>query len=110
MFIASPYGIFFSGEDSGTGLTLRDEVQTVNQEYTDRIEKIKRTHPYDVLTMSGACAPWPEVLAVYAVKTTTDPEHGQEVATVDDAHIALLSEVFWMMNEVTFHVNVVTYT
>ena len=110
LFVASPYGIFFSGEDSGTGLTIRDAVQTVNQEYTDRIEEIKRTHPCDVLTMSGSCAPWPEVLAVYAVKTATDPEHGQEVATVDDAHIALLSEVFWRMHEVTFRVNVVTHT
>ena len=50
--------------------------------------------------MSGSRAVWPEVLAVYAVKTTTDPDDPQEVATVDDAKKAILKDIFWQMNEI----------
>ena len=35
--------------------------------------------------MSGSRAVWKEVLAVYAVKITTDPDAAQEVATMDDS-------------------------
>ena len=51
--------------------------------------------------MSGSRAVWPEVLAVYAVKTNTDPENSQEVVTIDDAKKELLKEIFWAMNEVS---------
>ena len=43
--------------------------------------QIKASHSHDVLEMSGSRAVWKEVLAVYAVKTTTDPDNAQEVAT-----------------------------
>ena len=50
LLIASPFGIFFSGEDSGTGYTMPEAVRTLNGEFTDRIEKIKAEHPkYKVL-------------------------------------------------------------
>ena len=51
--------------------------------------------------MSGSRAVWPEVLAVYAVKTTTDPDDPQEVATVDDSKKAILKDIFWRMNELS---------
>ena len=51
--------------------------------------------------MSGSRAVWPEVLAVYAVKTTTDPDDPQEVATVDDSKKAILKDIFWQMNEIS---------
>lgn len=46
---------------------------------------MKASHSYDVLEMSGSHAVWPEVLAIYAVKTTTNPLGAQEVATIDDS-------------------------
>ena len=58
---------------------------------------------YNELEMSGSRAVWPEVLAVYAVKTTTDPDDPQEVATVDDAKKAILKDIFWQMNEISSH-------
>lgn len=42
-----------------------------------------------------------EVLAVYAVKTTTDPDDSQEVATVDDSKKAILKDIFRQMNEIS---------
>lgn len=35
--------------------------------------------------MSGSRAVWKEVLAVYAVKTNTDQDNPQEVATMDES-------------------------
>ena len=51
--------------------------------------------------MSGSRAVWKEVLAVYAVKITTDPDAAQEVATMDDSKKQLLKDIFWQMNEIS---------
>ncbi len=97
----SCFGIFFSGEDSGTGQTMRQAVQEINTDYQSQIDVTKAGSTYDELEMSGSRAVWPEVLAVYAVKTTTAPDDPQEVATVDDAKKAILKDVFWQMNEIS---------
>lgn len=101
LIAGSCFGIFFSGEDSGTGQTMRQAVQEINADYTAQLDAAKANASYDVLEMSGSRAVWPEVLAVYAVKTTTDPDDPQEVATVDDAKKAILKEIFWQMNEIS---------
>ena len=51
--------------------------------------------------MSGSRAVWKEVLAVYSVKTNTDPDNPQEVATMDDSKKELLKNIFWEMNEIS---------
>ena len=51
--------------------------------------------------MSGSRAVWKEVLAVYSVKTTTDPDNPQGVATMDDNKKQLLKDIFWEMNEIS---------
>ena len=101
MIIGSCFGIFFSGEDSGTGQTMQTAVQEINTEYQENLDEIKASHSYDVLEMSGSRAVWPEVLAVYAVKTTTDPDNPQEVATMDDSKKAILTDIFWEMNQIS---------
>ena len=101
LIIGSCFGIFFSGEDSGTGQTMRQAVQEINADYQSQIDTTRANITYDELEMSGSSAVWPEVLAVYAVKTTTDPDDPQEVATVDDAKKAILNDIFWQMNEIS---------
>lgn len=101
LIVGSCFGIFFSGEDSGTGQTMQTVVREINTEYQDRLDEVKTSHSYDVLEMSGTRAVWPEVLAIYAVKTTTDSDNAQEVATIDDSKKAILKELFWQMNEIS---------
>ena len=101
LIVGSCFGIFFSGEDSGTGQTMRQAVQEINADYQSQIDTTRATIIYDELEMSGSRAVWPEVLAVYAVKTTTDPDDPQEVATVDNAKKAILKDIFWRMNELS---------
>ena len=79
LIAGSCFGIFFSGEDSGTGQTMRQAVQEINADYQAQLDAAKANVSYDVLEMSGSRAVWPEVLAIYAVKTTTDPDDPQEV-------------------------------
>lgn len=110
MIVGSCFGIFFSGEDSGTGQTMQTVVQEINTDYQDRLDEIKASHSYDVLEMSGSRAVWKEVLAVYAVKTTTDPDAAQEVATMDDAKKQLLKDIFWQMNEISYSTDTKTET
>lgn len=96
----SPLGIFFNGEETDRQ-TIADAVREINQEYSTKLEELKSGAAYDQFSMTGTRAPWPEVLAVYAVKTTSDPTNGQEVVTMTDDKKELLKQVFWDMNEVS---------
>lgn len=109
LLVGSCFGIFFSGEDTGTGQTIRTAIAQVNQEYQDKLEELQASHTYDTLEVTGSQAVWKEVLAVYAVKTTTEPE-GQDVASMDEEKLGLLAEVFWEMNQVSARVETRTET
>ena len=109
LLVGSSFGIFFSNEDTG-GKTMREVIREINDEYLAEIEKIKLENPYDVLEMSGSRAVWKEVFAVYAVKTTTDPINGQEVATITDEKKEILWKIFWEMNEISFRTEEITET
>lgn len=110
LIVGSCFGIFFSGEDSGTGQTMPTVVREINQEYEGKLDEIKNNTAHDALEMSGSRAVWPEVLAIYAVKTTTDPDNPQEVATMDDSKKELLKEIFWAMNEISHRTETATTT
>ena len=101
MIIGSVFGIFFSGEDSGTGMSMQTVVQEINTEYDTKLQDEKTSVSYDVLEMSGSRAVWKEVLAVYSVKTNTDQDNPQEVATMDDGKKQLLKDIFWEMNQIS---------
>ena len=115
LIAGSCFGIFLSGDDTGTGLTVQTVISDINAEYEAKINETKGTVAYDVLEMSGTRAVWPEVLSVYAVKTAGDPNNPQEVASMDKSKKQILKDVFWAMNEISFNTasrteNVVTET
>ena len=110
LILGSVFSIFFSGEDSGTGQTMQTAVQEINTEYDNKLLEIRNGTTYDVLEMSGSRAVWKDVLAVYAVKTNTDPDNPQEVATMDDNKKQLLKDLFWEMNEVSSRTESVSET
>ena len=110
LLVSSVFGIFFSGEDSGNGMTMQTVVREINTEYDTRLDEIKNGTAHDVLEMSGSRAVWKEVLAVYSVKTTTDPDNPQEVATMDDNKKQLLTDIFWEMNEINSRTETKTET
>ncbi len=101
LIVGSCFGIFFSSEDTGSDQTMYEVVREINTDYENELENIKLSNSHDAVEMSGSRAVWKEVLAVYAVKTTTDPDGGQEVATITDEKKQLLTDIFWAMNEIS---------
>lgn len=113
LLIVSPFGIFFSGEDSSTGYTMPEAVSVLNGEFAARIEQIKAENPYDELDMDNAgsaamISNWRDVLAVYAVRTTTDNASPDEVATLTEEKMEILREIFWDMNAISYHLETVS--
>lgn len=104
----SSFGIFFSGEDPGSGMTMRSVIKEINDEYQEKIETIKAQNPHDDLELSGARAVWPQVLSVYAVKTTTDSNEPMDVATIDEERKQILTDIFWEMNDISYKTKTVT--
>ena len=104
MLFASPLGILFAGEDTGTEIKIPDAVATLNGEFTDEIYRIMEENPYDELDMqegmeAAMLQNWRNVLAVYAVKVSTDEEHGLDVMTMDEEKLQLLREIFFDANK-----------
>lgn len=102
LIVGSSFGVFFSGEDTGSSMTMKSVVQEINLDYQSSLNTIRSTTVYDKMETSGYRAVWPEVLAVYAVKVNTDPNNPQNVAVMDDARKDLLEEIFWTMNEISY--------
>ena len=107
MLFASPLGILFAGEDTGTEIKIPDAVATLNGEFADEIYRIMEDHPYDELDMqegmeAAMLQNWRNVLAVYAVKVSTDEEHGLDVMTMDEEKLQLLREVFFDANKLVY--------
>ena len=103
----SPLGILFAGEDTGTEIKIPDAVATLNGEFTDEIYRIMEDHPYDELDMqegmeAAMLQNWRNVLAVYAVKVSTDEEHGLDVITMDEEKLQLLREIFFDANKLEY--------
>lgn len=101
LLLGSVFGIFFAGEDTGTGQTIQTVVREINSDYDDKLISIRDKSSYDVLEMKGSRAVWKEVLAVYSVKVNTDHDNPQEVVTMDDAKKKLLKTIFWDMNNIS---------
>ena len=113
LICGSVFGIFFSGEDSGTGYTMPEAVTMLNTEFTDRIEQIKAENPHDELDMDNAgsaamISNWRDVLAVYAVRTTTDASSPDEVATLTEEKLDILRQIFWDMNAISYWVETIS--
>lgn len=105
LLAASPFGIFFSREDSGTGYTMPDAVNSLNREFSQTIERIKQENAHDEVVMDNSGSAemignWDDVLAIYAVRTTTK-DNAVEVATMTEEKLEILREVFWDMNRIS---------
>ena len=63
MFIASPFGIFFSGEESpDSGRTMQTVVAELTEEFFKRVDEIAAEIEHDMLRVGGMTIRWNEVL------------------------------------------------
>lgn len=101
LIVGSCFGIFFSGDDTGTGMTMNTAISNISTEYTANIDGIKESSSYDKLEIRGGKAAWSDVLAVYAVKTANDPNNSTEVASMDNSKYEALKNIFWDMHTIS---------
>lgn len=96
LMTGSPFGVFMSTEDTGTGYTLASVVQDINAEYLAEIEKIRTDNPHDSFEMEQPLFNWREILAVYSVIVSGY----SDAVTFDEDKAALLKEVFWTFTDI----------
>ena len=70
-------------------------------------------NPHDELDMDNAgnaamIANWRDVLAIYAVRTTTDDTSPDEVATLTAEKLDILRQIFWDMNAISYWVETIS--
>lgn len=107
---SSFYGIFFSSETSQSGMNITFVIQQINNEFDDKIDEIKSSGSFDGVEVIGSRSNWKDILSIYAVKTTTDENNPMEIATVDENKKAILSSIFWDMNNISKSVETRTET
>lgn len=101
LIVGSCFGIFFSNEDTGSEYTMPSVITEINNEFESQIQAVESSVVHDEVERSGATAAWEDVLAVYSVKTTTDPASGMDVASIDAGKKAIIREIFWLMNTIS---------
>ena len=106
---SSPFGIFFSGQDSGPNVKpLLQIVAETNAELDARIDQIKANHDgvaeisitYDGSEDNTVINNWPDVVSVFAVKTALAGSNAADVVTLDAGREAQLKAVFWDMTQI----------
>ena len=106
VFLASPFGVFFSNETTQDGMLMRQATAELNEEYYARIGQIEQANPHDILEIEASdgvsAIRWEDVLSVYAVKVTTDGVNGMDVVTMDEQKKEILRGVMWDMNQITY--------
>lgn len=79
-------------------MNISSVIQEINNEYDSKIDEIKSKGNYDEVEINGIKANWKDILAVYAVKVTTDKYNPTEIATIDESKKSILLNIFWDMN------------
>ncbi|MEK3899266.1 C40 family peptidase [Paenibacillus sp. FSL R7-0179] len=109
--IASPFGIFFSDENTEQDVKpLSAIVQEMNSAFVDRLEEIRQNagtvDREEINYIGGAdntrVDNWSDVIAVFAVKTALDTEGGMDVVTIDATREEMIRSVFWDMNIIEY--------
>ena len=114
------FGIFFSNDssDSENRRPMTEAIVEINNGFTDsinaKITRFKKKHKPDETIIiyegdtdsSGTVMNWPDVLAIYSVGTTTDPENPVDVLTVTDDKVNKLRDYFNAMNSVSYETEI----
>ena len=97
------FGIFLSNDETtGTDKTLSQAISELTSEHYANLTAMKASYSYDLFEVQGnSSINWKDVLAIYAVKTTTSTDEAMEVVTLDEKKLELLREIVNDMNTMT---------
>ena len=102
----SAYGIFFAADaPNAASVTVREAVDTLTEEYRDRLEEISDTVQHDrqdiVANDDVYYIRWQDVLAVFS-SYVAGSEQGAPVAALTENQVDKLREIMWAMNAVDY--------
>ena len=102
----SAYGIFFAADaPNAASVTVREAVETLTEEYRDRLEKISDTVQHDRQDITANddvyYIRWQDVLAVFS-SYVAGSEQGAPVAALTEEQVDKLRETMWAMNAVDY--------
>ena len=109
--VSTAFGVFFSPFDDTAGTRKISEiVAETNRDFYEKVSKIEADVKHDSIeyhAVSGGgeqlfITNWPEVVAVFAARTSGEKDGASDVVTIDDTRAALLREVFWDMNRLSY--------
>ena len=110
----SAYGIFFAANapDANT-ITVQEAVETLTEEYRDRLEEISDTVHHDRQDITANddvyYIRWQDVLAVFSSYVSGN-EQGAPVAALTEEQVDKLREIMWAMNAVDYSTHPETTT
>lgn len=110
----SAYGIFFAADaPNAASVTVREAVETLTEEYRDRLEEISDTVQYDRQDITANddvyYIRWQDVLAVFS-SYEAGSEQGAPVAALTEEQLDKLRETMWAMNAVDYSTHPETTT
>ena len=102
----SAYGIFFAANaPNAASVTVREAVETLAEEYRDRLEEISDTVQHDRQDITANddvyYIRWQDVLAVFS-SYVAGSEQGAPVAAMTEEQVDKLREIMWAMNAVDY--------
>ena len=102
----SAYGIFFAADaPNAASITVREAVETLTEEYRDRLEEISDTVQHDRQDITANddvyYIRWQDVLAVFS-SYVAGSEQGAPVAALTENQVDKLREIMWAMNAVDY--------
>ena len=102
----SAYGIFFAADaPNAASVTVREAVETLTEEYRDRLEEISDTVQHDRQDITANddvyYIRWQDVLAVFSSYVSGN-EQGAPVAALTENQVDKLREIMWAMNAVDY--------
>ncbi len=109
--VSTAFGVFFSPFDDTTGTKkIAEIVAETNRDFYARVEELEEDIKHDMVKYHVVpdggnqlfITNWPEVVAVFAAKTSGEEHGALDVVTIDDVRARLLQEVFWDMNKLTY--------
>ena len=102
----SAYGIFFAANaPSADAITVQQAVETLTEEYRDRLEEISDTVQHDRQDITANddvyYIRWQDVLTVFSSYVSGN-EQGAPVAALTEEQVDKLREIMWAMNAVDY--------
>lgn len=119
IILGSAFGIFYSN-DVSEGRPMTEAIAEINNEFVDsinaKISRFKRRYQPDEVILiyegdtdsEGSVMNWMDVLGIYAVGTTGDPDQPTDVLIVTPDKTEILRSFFQQMNSVSYETELET--